>query len=62
MNAPRPSGGASPTGYGHGAYDGFYAILNERQDTSATGTQVLAGAILRGELPPMPDPVEPPAE
>lgn len=47
---------------GHGAYAGFYAILAERPDGSETGFQGFEGAILRGEPPPMPDPVEPSAE
>jgi hypothetical protein len=49
---------------GHGIYEGLYAILTEgpREDEAGTVTQVFEGAILSGEMPPMPDPLEPAAE
>jgi hypothetical protein len=49
---------------GHGAYEGFYAVLTEQpqEDASGTVTQMFEGAILAGEMPPVPEPLEPFAE
>ncbi len=46
---------------GHGAYDGFYTVLTERleEDADGTATKVFEGAILAGEMPPLPAPPEP---
>ncbi|HYO18132.1 MAG TPA: hypothetical protein VES02_05640 [Dermatophilaceae bacterium] len=49
---------------GHGAYEGFYAVLTEQpqEDASGTVTQMFEGAILAGEMPPVPEPLEPSVE
>jgi len=49
---------------GHGAYEGFYAVLTEQpqEDSAGTVTQVLEGAILHGQMPPVPEPLEPSAK
>ena len=49
---------------GHGAYEGFHAVLTERPQEEADGviTKVLEGAILAGEMTPIPEPLEPTTE
>jgi len=49
---------------GHGAYAGLYAVLTERPQEEADGavTKVLEGAILAGEMTPIPEPLEPTTE
>ena len=46
---------------GHGGYEGLYAVLAEKPGEGSSGGsgQVVEGVILFGEMPPMPDPVEP---
>ena len=63
------SGWSDPEGHwhgtvvltGHGVYEGLYATLTERPHEDAAGmvTQVFEGAILFGEMPPMPEPLVP---
>ena len=55
---------ATVTLTGYGAYDGFYAVLTEQpqKDENGKSTQVFEGVILHGDMPPMPDPLEPTAE
>lgn len=49
---------------GDGAYGGLYAILDRRDATlpDDTAQRTFDGFIVEGELTPMPDPAEPPAE
>ena len=49
---------------GHGAYEGLCAVITERQsrDASAMVDKVLEGGIFRGDMPPVPEPLEPSAE
>lgn len=49
---------------GHGAYEGFYTILTERPQEEADGTvtKVFEGAILNGEMPPIPESMGPTAQ
>ena len=49
---------------GYGAYEGLYAVLTEQpqEDASGTVTQMFEGAILAGEIPPVPEPLEPSVE
>ena len=49
---------------GDGEYEGLYAILDRKDATLTDGTvqRTFDGFIVEGELTPMPDPVEPPAE
>jgi hypothetical protein len=41
---------------GHGAYEGYYVMLTERpgEDAAGKATQEFEGAILAGEMPPVP--------
>jgi hypothetical protein len=49
---------------GHGAYEGLFAIFRgiPPRDTDAEGGVFFEGLIFEGEMPPMPEPLEPPAE
>jgi len=49
---------------GEGAYEGLYAILDRKDATLPDDTvqRTFDGFIVDGELTPMPDPIEPPAE
>jgi hypothetical protein len=49
---------------GDGAFEGHYIILDRKDATLADGSaqRTFDGFIVEGELTPMPDPVEPPAE
>ena len=47
---------------GHGDYEGLYAILTERPPLSSAYRTTYEGAIYSGEMPPMPEPLEPLAE
>jgi hypothetical protein len=49
---------------GHEAYDGLFAVIHEvpLEDPDARGIVGYEGLIFEGEMPPMPDPVELPAE
>ena len=49
---------------GHGAYEGFYAILAEQPRAESNGRlkQTFEGAILAGEMPPIPESMEPPGQ
>lgn len=49
---------------GHRAYEGFYAVLSEwpQEDEDDTSTPTFEGAILAGEMPPVPEAPEPTAE
>ena len=49
---------------GHDAYDGLFAVFREvpLEDPDARGIVGYEGLIFEGEMPPMPDPVELPAE
>ena len=55
---------ATATLTGHGAYEGLYAVLTEQpqEDENGTVTQMFEGAILAGEMPPVPEPLEPSVE
>jgi hypothetical protein len=46
---------------GHGAYEGFYAVLTEQPQEDENGRirPVFEGAILAGAMPPVPEPLEP---
>lgn len=46
---------------GHGAYEGLFAVMRAFDDIEGPefGDWVFEGLILEGEMPPMPDPVEP---
>jgi len=48
---------------GHGAYEGFHAILTEQPQADSNGRlkQTFEGAILAGAMPPIPEPLEPTA-
>ena len=48
---------------GEGAYEGLSAMLQRQHEVITTGSQpVFEGYIFEGELPPMPEPLEPLAE
>jgi hypothetical protein len=49
---------------GHGAYEGFYAVLTEQPQADSNGTlkQTFEGAILAGEMPPIPESMGPTAQ
>jgi hypothetical protein len=49
---------ATATLIGHGAYEGLYAVLTEQPHADENGsiTQMFEGAILAGEMPPLPEP------
>jgi len=49
---------------GRGAYEGLYAILTQQPREAANGTvtDMYEGAILAGEMPPVPEPLEPTTE
>ena len=48
---------------GEGAYEGLSAMLQRQHEVITTASRpVFEGYIFAGELPPMPEPLEPPAE
>lgn len=49
---------------GYGAHEGLYAVLSlqPQENEDGTITQTMEGAIFAGDMPPMPDLLEPPAE
>jgi len=59
---PPPPGRELDILTGHEAYEGLFATILGEHDMSAGAQYVYRGLIYEGEMPPMPDPLEPSAE